>query len=220
MSLRSTLLWQLAQSLEQRWWRRYLSKQPIEAYLARKTAYWQRVLVETGVRPRPGERVLDAGCGPAGIFIALAPHAVDALDPLLEVYRRDFPHLHAGRYPSVQFYPGPLENGAPNPPYDLVYCLNAINHVRDLDAALSALTAALTPGGRLLLSTDAHRFRSLQRLFRLLPGDALHPQQYTTADYLAKLGERGLEIVQCRVLKRGRVFDYVAFEEKKSEIGY
>ena len=207
-----TLRWRLAQWLERRWWRHYLHRRPVSGYREQKQQYWQRVLATVGWQPRPGARVLDAGCGPAGIFMILSDSRVLAVDPLIRAYAQDLPHFRPADYPWTDFRPGRIEAGFPEGPFAEIYCLNAINHVADWSAALDALTAAARPGTRLLLASDVHRYRFLCRLFRLLPGDALHPQQHRSEDYRRALRQRGWRIERETCLKRGRVFDYVGWK--------
>jgi 2-polyprenyl-6-hydroxyphenyl methylase/3-demethylubiquinone-9 3-methyltransferase len=206
------LRWQIAQFFEIRWWRRYLSGKDKSAYLAQKRRYWVGILGQLRQPPAPGERVLDAGCGPAGIFIALPGQQVDALDPLLPAYTAQLPHFSPEDYPNVRFLPLPLENFSPERPYDTVFCLNAINHVADLPRSLDRLVASARAGGRLVLSVDAHRHRWLQRIFQWLPGDILHPHQYGLTDYADMLRTRGCVVEQTLRLKKGLVFDYFLLE--------
>ncbi len=202
------LRWKLAQAEEIRWWRAYLKDKSPEAYLRRKADYWRRVLEAARFEPAPGTRVLDAGCGPAGIFIILDKQEVDAVDPLLVAYRAGLPHFEPSRYPYVRFFPQPLEEFRPAAPYDAIFCLNAINHVAELGRALDVLAGALKPGGQLLLSVDVHKHTFLKKLFQWLPGDVLHPHQYSLEEYRKMLEERGLREERRVRLKEGLVFDY------------
>ena len=104
----------LCPNLERRWWQRYLARRDPAAYLRDKRAYWHRTLAELNLRPPPaGTRVLDAGCGPAGIFTILPDQQVTALDPLLPAYARDLPHFDPADYPNVTFVTGTLEDPPP-----------------------------------------------------------------------------------------------------------
>lgn len=207
----ATRRWRIAQWLERRWWQHYLRRRPVADYLQRKQAYWQRVLTAVDWVPEPGARVLDAGCGPAGIFMALPESRVVAVDPLVGAYAQDLPHFAPIDYPWTTFRAGRIEAGFPEGPFEEVYCLNAINHVADWTAALDALTAASQSGARLLLASDVHRYSFLCGVFRTLPGDALHPQQHQAEDYLKALRQRGWRIERAVRLKRGYIFDYVAW---------
>ena len=113
-----------------------------------------------------------------------------------------------GDYPAVTFISQALENFETAQRFDLIFCLNAINHVADMDAALDRLIAALAPGGTLALSIDAHNYSLLKYIFRALPGDVLHPQQHDLADYQGALTRRGLDVTRSVLLKEEAIFDY------------
>jgi SAM-dependent methyltransferase len=101
----------------------------------------------------PGARVLDLGCG-----VGIATRMLADLDPRSHVVGVDLslPHLHAARgtrgsdvsllqadAAQLCFRPGA---------FDLVWSCNTINHLADPMRALTALRAALRPGGRIALS--------------------------------------------------------------------
>jgi len=214
-AMRSHYRWRLAQAAEIRWWRLYLRRRDKASYLSAKRRYWKTVLERAGFFPAAGETVLDAGCGPAGIFLILQEQCVDAVDPLIAQYERRLPHFSAADYPWVTFYPTPIETFRPRGAYQTIFCLNAINHVADLEAALDRLLKCLAPGGRLLLSVDAHRFDLLKVLFRALPGDILHPHQHALADYRRFIELRGCRMAKVVKLKSGRIFDYYLMHIEK-----
>lgn len=202
------LKWRIAQAAEIRWWRRYLGRKDPGAYRRQKEAYWKKMLERTGLAFAPQARVLDAGCGPAGIFLILREQKVDAIDPLLEAYARQLPYFAPADYPWVRFEARRLEDLKAVAVYDAVFCLNAINHVADLETALDRLLTVARPGAPMVISVDVHRSFFLKQLFRLLPGDVLHPHQHSLDDYLARLKQRGCRIRKVERLKPGRIFDY------------
>lgn len=207
--------WQIAQAAEIRWWKRYLGARPAAEYLAQKKKYWARVLTAVGIEPQPGQRILDAGCGPAGIFIALGQCRVDAIDPLLEEYERALPHFSKDTYPYVYFKNETIETFIPEQPYSLVFCLNAINHVDRWEQSLSRLADAIAPSGLLVLAVDVHRIPWLKYLFRLLPFDVLHPHQHTSSDYIEKLVGLQFEIEREVELRKGLIFNYIALVARR-----
>ncbi len=203
--------WRLAQEAEIRWWSRYLKKKSVQGYLQKKAAYWHKVLSEGNCAPEPGRKVLDAGCGPAGIFIVLKANQVDAVDPLLARYEARLPHFCRSDYPGVHFFAQKLEDFYPQTLYSCVFCLNAVNHVQDIERCFDVLANALEPGGTLALSADVHRFTWCKWLFRAFPGDILHPHQLNDADYTAMLKNRGLQILRKPVLKEGLIFRHYLY---------
>jgi 2-polyprenyl-3-methyl-5-hydroxy-6-metoxy-1,4-benzoquinol methylase len=204
------LRWKIAQKLEIRWWRRYLQGKQPAAYLAAKQAYWQRTLATLGLEILPGHRVLDAGCGPAGVFIALPHCNVDAVDPLLEQYAQYLAHFAIEDYPNVRFFNQAIEDFRPEAHYNVVFCLNALNHVANIEKSCQQIVAALAPGGRLVVTVDVHKNTALRALFRAVPGDVLHPHQHALRDYVQLLRQQDCQILRTQRLKPGRIFDYYA----------
>ncbi|MEN0003461.1 MAG: methyltransferase domain-containing protein [Bacteroidota bacterium] len=207
--------WQIAQWTERRWWQQYLRRQPVAEYLERKKAYWQRVLKQVEFFPVMNQRVLDAGCGPAGIFTIFPEHQVVAIDPLVEMYEQDLAHFERAWYPNVDFRVAKLEGFEAEYPFDIVFCLNAINHVADIRLAFQHLAKATKAGGTLLLSIDAHNYGVLKAIFQLLPGDVLHPHQYDLAEYQAMLEEHAFEVEATYCLKQQFIFNYYLIKAKK-----
>jgi 2-polyprenyl-6-hydroxyphenyl methylase/3-demethylubiquinone-9 3-methyltransferase len=210
-----TLRWKIAQVLEIWWWRRYLKGKEIVEYLAAKKAYWKRILKMLQIEVPVQVQILDAGCGPAGIFMILNECRVDAVDPLVNNYEQNLVHFVKSDYPNVQFYHQSLENLTIQKKYDLVFCMNAINHVSDLHLCLNKLIAATVPDGQLILAVDVHKYSFLKRIFRLFPGDVLHPQQHDLQDYRKMLEARDCKIVKTVVLKSARIFNYVGIITKR-----
>lgn len=207
--------WKIAQAAEIRWWRRYLRGKSPESYLRDKRRYWRRVLATLEVDLPASAKVLDAGCGPAGIFIALPGCRVDAIDPLLEKYQKHLPHFDPKTYSWVNFRQMTIEALDRTDAYDHIFCLNAINHVADLRQSLRRLYAAGRPGSRLILSIDSHKYQLFRRLFSLLPGDILHPHQFYLREYLDMLTKTGWKIERTHRLKEGFFFDYYGIVARK-----
>lgn len=208
--------WRLAQFLELRWWQVYLRKLNWADYVEAKRLHWRKVLVALDLRLNGDERVLEAGCGPAGIFTILQKQQVDAIDPLLMAYENNLPDFSQDQFPHVHFQPRMLEQLEKKDAYDLVFCLNAINHVSDLPLAIQCLAQSLKPTGTMVISIDVHRHHFFKFIFRLIPGDVLHPQQDSLEDYVFLLEKQGLQIEKALTLKKGWVFDYVAIKAKKN----
>jgi 2-polyprenyl-6-hydroxyphenyl methylase/3-demethylubiquinone-9 3-methyltransferase len=209
--------WLIAQFAEIRWWRRYLSRQDPHEYRMRKTRFWHNFLAEAHIQVPPDHTVLDVGCGPAGIFMALTEHKAVAVDPLLDAYQKNLSaFFNPALYPHTTFVQGRLEElnlGT----FDYVFCLNAINHVDDLQHAMAQLALAMHPNSQLILTVDAHNRRWMQKIFKAVPGDILHPHQYHLDDYIAFLKHHGLELTApAQRLKHELIFSYYLLKAKKN----
>jgi 2-polyprenyl-6-hydroxyphenyl methylase/3-demethylubiquinone-9 3-methyltransferase len=206
--------WKIAQAAELRWWQGYLRKKEPKAYLQWKKNYWKDFLQKCEIEVANDLACLDAGCGPAGIFTILDKQQVDAIDPLLLSYEEKLSVFKQADYPWVRFLPFPIEALEAEKRYDFIFCLNAINHVSDWAGSIDKLMRALKPNGTLLLSTDVHRHNWLKPIFRLLPGDILHPQQHSLKEYLQILETYKPQSIRTILIKREGIFDYYAFALK------
>ena len=207
-----SLRWKIAQNIELRWWKNYLKGKSPEEYLVWKKDYWCKTLNELEVELSPSSRILDAGCGPAGIFTILNDHKVTAMDPLLDKYAADLPHFKPLDYPYCTFENQSLEQFKTAEPFDLIFCINAINHVDDIGLAIANLAACLKPKGKLIMTIDAHNYGLLKKIFQLIPGDILHPHQYDLADYQSMMKNAGFDLKSSIKLKSEFIFDYWSLE--------
>jgi len=212
------LRWKIAQAAEIRWWQNYLNKKPKADYLSWKKDYWQTLLEKCELNfSNKKEKVLDAGCGPAGMFMVLSNQDVDAMDPLLDDYETKLEHFSKEDYPNVRFFNSPLETFSPSEKYDTVFCLNAINHVSDLDLCFDQLINFTKEGGTLVVSIDAHNYSFFKNIFRVLPGDILHPHQYDLKEYQQMMLKRGCTIEKTILYNEEFFFNYFILVCKKLE---
>jgi ubiquinone/menaquinone biosynthesis C-methylase UbiE len=110
-----------------------------------------------GLDIRPGMHILDAGCGSGEALGWLSHHAgpagqlvgIDLATAHLEAARSCAP-AHALLMQADLMH-------APLPPssFDLIWCVNTLNHLREPLEALQALLRLLRPGGRIALGQSA-----------------------------------------------------------------
>ncbi|RZK46975.1 MAG: class I SAM-dependent methyltransferase [Pedobacter sp.] len=212
-----TLRWRTAQFFESLWWKNYLAKKDVKDYLKYKILYWEKVLqrISSAVKLKQTDYILDAGCGPAGIFIALKDHKVMAFDPLLDKYNETLAHFKFEMYPHVKFKTETLESFKVDDQFDVIFCMNAINHVSELDKAFLTLYQHTKPGGKIVVSIDAHNRQFFKHLFRLQPADILHPHQYDLKEYKEMLTSLNCEIILTSLIKEEFLFNhYILVAEK------
>src|SRR5271154_2602995 len=104
---------------------------------------------------RPGDRVLDIGCGEGVFAIELARAGAEVLG--IDVAEEPLRRARA-RYPELDLRlvdgEGPWELADAS--FDVIWAGEVIEHVADTTAWLSEVRRVLRSGGRLLLSTPAH----------------------------------------------------------------
>lgn len=207
--------WQIAQFFEAWWWRVYLLKRPVSEYLEWKRGYWEMFLKQAEINVSATAEILDAGCGPAGIFMMFPQNKVLAVDPLLGFYRLNIPHFKEENFINVDFGKIKLEQLQRQNCFDIIFCINAINHVGEIETSILNLRNALKKNGTLYLSIDAHNYNFLKNVFQLIPGDILHPHQLNLEEYKILLENTGLKISKTSLLKKGFIFNYYLLKAVK-----
>lgn len=151
---------------------------------------------------RPGERVLDLGCG-AGRFLrelseaGSLPVGVEIAEAALSRARANAPGAELHLVPPDGDLP--LGDGS----VELVWCSEVIEHVADTARLLGEVFRVLVPGGRVLVTTPYHG--RLQGAALALTGferhfDPLgqHLRFYTRASLATALRSAGFELVAVR----------------------
>lgn len=118
-------------------------------------ADWQWQAVRDALTPLGGMRVLDAGCAKGKFSARLVAEGaevtgVDVSPALIQAARRrQLPaHFEVGSVTALPF---------PDASFDAAIIIEVLEHVPDLDAALTELGRVLRPGGSLLV-VDKNRF--------------------------------------------------------------
>jgi SAM-dependent methyltransferase len=116
---------------------------------------WERRRAMLLAEARPGERVLDLGCGAGRFVAALRDHGADPVGveiaaAALERARRNAPGADLRLVePDGSL---PLDHRS----VDLVWCSEVLEHVGDTEHLLLEVRRVLRPGGRLLVTVPFH----------------------------------------------------------------
>jgi 2-polyprenyl-6-hydroxyphenyl methylase/3-demethylubiquinone-9 3-methyltransferase len=170
--------------------------------------HWR--LDECDLKPLAGRRAADVGCG-AGLLaepLARLGAEVSGLDAAPENIAAAREHA-LGQGLAIDYQVGSveaLERGS----YDLVTCLEVVEHVAEPRAFVHGLAAALKPDGLLILSTPNRT--ALSRLLLILVGEGTGRIPRGTHDWekflapdelIALLRDAGLEVEDCHGLAWG-----------------
>jgi 2-polyprenyl-6-hydroxyphenyl methylase/3-demethylubiquinone-9 3-methyltransferase len=143
-------------------------------------------------------RVLDVGCGGGLLTEALTRHGahvtgIDMAPAMIEVARL---HAHESQL-SIDYEQCSTEQYAERATerFDVVTCMELIEHVASPDALLAAITRLLRPGGDLFVSTINRTLRSFlvaivgaEYLLQLLPRGTHEYARLVRPSELARLG--------------------------------
>jgi 2-polyprenyl-6-hydroxyphenyl methylase/3-demethylubiquinone-9 3-methyltransferase len=157
--------------------------------------------------PLAGKRALDAGCG-AGLLaepLARMGAAVTGIDASPEVIEAARVHAEAGGL-AIDYRAGGIE-GLGDERFDLVTCLEVIEHVGDRTAFVAGLAGAVAEGGLLILSTPNRTPLSRLAMIAVAEGTGMIPRgthdwdRFLTPDELTRLLEgAGLRVRDVRGL--------------------
>ena len=93
--------------------------------------------------------------------------------------------------------------------------MNAINHVHDIEKGFEKLNEVCAENGTVIFSIDAHNFAFFKYLFRLVPGDILHPHQYDLVEYKQFIEKQKMKIVKTELLKKEFFFNHYLMVVRK-----
>jgi len=139
------------QSIASRWWDHESEFKPLHAINPLRVSY-----IEAQARGLADKNILDVGCGGGILAEALAQKGarvtgIDMAELSLKVARL---HLHESGL-EIDYHLSTVEDFANHNEsvYDIVTCLEMLEHVPDPASVISAACRLLKPGGQLFLST-------------------------------------------------------------------
>jgi arsenite methyltransferase len=129
--------------------------QRLERLYSTRDVLRRRELVRAAVGARSGDRVLDVGCGP-GFYITELLEAVGREGAVVGVdISADMLAVAAKRaagHGNVEFHEaGAASLPVPDASFERAVCVQVLEYVRDVPAALAEMHRVLRPGGRMLV---------------------------------------------------------------------
>ena len=152
------------------------------------------------VRPAPGERILDAGCGTGRYFPALRPaecrvFGLDFSLGMLRVARRKHPGVPLVLADLQRTWP--FRDGA----FDAVLCALVGEHLQRLDTVFGETRRVLVPGGRVVFSVYHPAMAEAGKEANFWVGEVevrLGAERHSVRDYTDALTRAGFEDLTVR----------------------
>jgi trans-aconitate methyltransferase len=158
--------------------------------------------------PKPGERVLDLGCGTGQLAAKIAERGatvvgIDRSAEMVEEARRNFPRLG--------FDVGDATTFTLAEPVDAVFSNATLHWVKPPEAAVERIWAALRPGGRFVAEFGGKRnveriMHAIRHALREIAGvefERINPWYYpSVAEYAGILERRGFEVTFATLFER------------------
>lgn len=161
--------------------------------------------------PKPGERILDVGCGTGHLTksIADAGAAVVGIDSSAEMIAKA-----KESYPDIAFQVADARDFAFPEPFDAVFSNAALHWVLEPERAVVSMANALRPGGRFVIEMGGKGnvgriLTALETAMRALAGVEVSARNYfpSIGEYTPLLEKHGLDIEQAWLFDRPTPLD-------------
>lgn len=133
--------------------------------------------------PKEVSSVIDVGAGPRLRSAWFDTQRLGVVEPLADVYRQDLPWCDLDHADDVWAVPGEQRVPEAVDAFELVVCVNVLDHCQNPSALVGNLASYCAPGGSVLLSTDLRRNAT-----------RLHPTTLTAGDVAQMAAATGLSV--------------------------
>jgi trans-aconitate methyltransferase len=151
--------------------------------------------------PKPGERVLDLGCGTGHLATQIAQRgaSVAGFDASESMIRRA-----QAAYPEIEFCVRDASDFHVEQPFDAIFSNAALHWVLRAEDAARCIARALRHGGRLVLEMGGRgNVAHIERAIRGVAGLTEAPWYFpSVGEYASILERHGLEVVWARLFDR------------------
>ncbi|MFC2072267.1 class I SAM-dependent methyltransferase [Chloroflexota bacterium] len=131
------------------------------------------------------KRILDIGGGPTSIFLALREGERYAVDPVYEHLFQLHPFMgEVEEYEGVNFIASPIEEVAFDKQFNLIFTINAIDHVGELQPVIKKIDELLAPSGILVVIVDCYADSAVRNIINFFDADIPHPHHFITEDII------------------------------------
>ncbi|HYA17128.1 MAG TPA: methyltransferase domain-containing protein [Bryobacteraceae bacterium] len=177
-------------------------------YDGRHSFVWKKSIdLVAFLDPKPGERILDLGCGTGHLTAQIAERGaevtgLDSSPSMVALARQNFPRL--------KFMLADAREMRFDEPFDAVFSNAALHWMKDARAVVASVATALRPHGRFVFEMGVLGNIStiLEALRRVLP-DAENPWYFpSAAEYATLLEAEGFEIRLMETFERMHTLEH------------
>ena len=162
------------------------------------------------------KRVLDIGCGPTSIFLALREAEKYVVDPTLDhLFKLHTFVREVEEYSDVNFVSSIIEETTFDRQFDLIFTINALDHVGSLKPVIDKIEELLAPSGFLVVIVDCYADRTIRNIMRFFDVDIPHPHHFIADDITTIFSTYTLKKQENNILE---LFQESPFKGKKKEI--
>lgn len=161
------------------------SAEDIMEYLGLRRHTWSKLLdlLKDEIAFDSLKRVLDIGCGPTSIFLALRGGEKYVVDPTLNHLFNLHPFVReVEEYIDVNFVSSTIEDTTFDKPFDLIFTINSLDHVGALKPVIDKIDELLAPGGFLVVIVDCYADRAARNIMTFFDADLPHPHHFIIDD--------------------------------------
>jgi trans-aconitate methyltransferase len=161
---------------------------------------------------KPGERILDLGCGTGHLTARIAETGANVVgvDRSPEMI-----HQAKERYPSLRFEVMDAQEIQLDSQFDAVFSNATLHWIKEPERAITGIKKSLRPGGRFVAEfggkgNTGELIKAVRRSWQKLgiAGSAPHPWYYPSpAEYAGLLEQHGFEVIQATIFDRPTPLD-------------
>lgn len=206
--------WLEAQSLEAA----LQTREDVQEWLRVRRDTWTRLLAYLTRESLMGAptRILDVGGKSTSIFLAVRGGQRYAVDPAYQFLFSQYPFLkEVEEYRGVEFIALPIE-AIDLEPFDLIFCINMLDHVENAKIAASKMEQLLLPGGTLVLIVDCYADRVVRGVIRAFDVDLPHPHHFLAEDIVRMFPRLHLRKMDATIFEL--LFGGKQFREERPDI--
>jgi len=205
--------WLLAQEQERKG---IESAEDMREWLRVRRYTWARLLdaLKGEISFDSSKRILELGGGPTSIFLALREGGKYMVDPNCELLFRLHPFMReVEEYKDVNFIASPIEEAALDKQFDLIFSINALDHVGELKPVIDKIDELLA--GTLVIIVDCYADRVVRDVISFFDVDLPHPHHFVAEDIIKLFSSYRLIKQDNRIYN---IFSECTFKGRKEEI--